>query len=315
MDMPFHQAETWGTLQSDGIEDAVHSAPTQPRISVVLPVHNGAVYLDEAIRSILGQTFGDFELICVDDGSTDHTPAILQRHARADGRVRIITNRPNKGLPGALNTGFAAARGRLHCWTSDDNVMRPHMLERLVAALDANPDTAIAHADYSVIDAEGRVVGLQKVGPVSELLLGNRIGAAFLYRAEVTHRLAGYAEALFGVEDYDFWLRAARAFRFVTLAEDLYLYRRHEASLTDRKARTIHRLGAQILRRELALIEDRALRARALVEHGLASRVDPRIDMLARGLILSPGLAWQRAGTILRHLAHHLCRAITRRTG
>ncbi len=321
MDMLFQGDEAWGTQASDWKEAMVLPERDAPRISVVLPVHNGEAYLGQAIESILAQTFGDFELICVDDGSSDATPTILDRYAKADRRVRIITNRPNKGLPGALNTGFAAAQGALHCWTSDDNIARPHMLERLVGALDANPEAAIAHADYSVIDAKGCVTGFQKVGPVSELLLGNRIGAAFLYRKEVTQALAGYDEALFGVEDYDFWLRAARMFSFVTLNEDLYLYRRHEGSLTDRKALIIHRLGAQILRRELALVEDRKLRARALVEHGLASRIDPRIDMLARGLMLSPGLVRGRAGTILRHLAHHLRRAIikhipvTRKTG
>jgi glycosyltransferase involved in cell wall biosynthesis len=298
----------------DGCARSQGAAPL-PRVSVVLPVHNGAAYLDAAIGSILGQTFRDFELICVDDGSTDETPSILRRHAQADGRVRIITNCPNKGLPGALNTGFAAARGMLHTWTSDDNIARPHMLPRLVAALDADPGVAIAYADFSVIDADGAVIGSQKMGPACDLLLGNRIGAAFLYRAEVTRALAGYDEALFGVEDYDFWLRASRRFYFVKLDEDLYLYRRHEASLTDRRALRIHRLGAQVMRRELARVPSRPLRARALVEHGLASRLDPRLDMLVRGLILSPGLARGRIKAILRHCAHHLVRALTRRTG
>lgn len=292
-----------------------HDPDPVPRVTVVLPVHNGAAFLDVAISSILGQTFRDFELICVDDGSTDDTPAILRRHALADRRVRIITNSPNKGLPGALNTGFAAARGALHTWTSDDNIARPDMLARLVAALDAAPDASIAYADFSVIDAEGRVTGFQKMGPASDILLGNRIGAAFLYKAEVTRALGGYDEALFGVEDYDFWLRAARRFNFVKLDEDLYLYRRHEASLTDRRALRIHRLGSQILRRELALEPDRKRRARALVEQGLASRIDARLDMLALGLLLSPGLARGRINAILRHLAHHLVRVITRKTG
>lgn len=286
-----------------------------PRVTVVLPVHNGAAFLDAAITSILAQTFRDFELICVDDGSTDDTPAILRRHALADRRVRIITNSPNKGLPGALNTGFAAARGTLHTWTSDDNIARPDMLARLVAALDDAPDASIAYADFSVIDAEGRVTGFQKTGPASDILLGNRIGAAFLYKADVTRTLGGYDEALFGVEDYDFWLRAARRFDFVKLDEDLYLYRRHEASLTDRRALRIHRLGSQILRRELALETDRKRRARALVEQGLASRIDARLDMLALGLLLSPGLARGRINAILRHLAHHFVRLITQRTG
>lgn len=300
---------------------AIARALVGPRVSVVLPVHNGAAYLEEALHSIRNQTFADFELICVDDGSTDETPEILLRHAAADRRIRIITNRPNKGLPGALNTGFAAARGSLHCWTSDDNIARPQMLERLVEALDADPDAAIAHANYSVIDATGAVTGFQKVGPASEILFGNRIGAAFLYRAEVTRTLGGYDEGLFGVEDYDFWLRAARAFRFVTLDEDLYLYRRHDGSLTDRRALKIHRLVARVITRELALVENDATTASVLLEHGLASRIDPRLDMLWQAFRLRPGLALRKAPAICRHLAHHLRRALgsvaglTRRTG
>ncbi|WP_054106056.1 glycosyltransferase family A protein [Novosphingobium sp. AAP83] len=281
-----------------------------PRISVVLPVHNGAAYLSQAIVSILGQTLTEIELICVDDGSTDDTPQILLQHAALDSRVRIITNRPNRGLPGALNVGFAEARGALHCWTSDDNIARPHMLERLAAALDSHPHAAIAHANYSVIDQRGTVTGFQKVGPASEILFGNRIGAAFLYRAEVTQTLGGYDEALFGVEDYDFWLRAARSYSFVTLDEDLYLYRRHGASLTDRRARTIHRLGAQIIMRELAFVDDPALRARVLLEHGTASRVDPRLGMLVQACALSPMQALHRAPVIARHLAAHAKRLL-----
>lgn len=301
---------------------AIGHALASPRVSVVLPVHNGAAYLAEALQSLCNQTFADFELICVDDGSTDETPEILLRHAAADRRIRIITKSPNKGLPGALNTGFAAARGSLHGWTSDDNIARPHMLERLVAALDAHPEAAIAHANYSVIDAAGAVIGFQKVGPASEILLGNRIGAAFLYRAEVTHSLGGYDTELFGVEDYDFWLRTARSFRFVTVDEDLYLYRRHEGSLTDQRALTIHRLVAQVISRELEFVSDSGLRAQILLEHGLASRLDARLGMLWQAFKVSPGLALRRMPAIARHLTFHLVRAmlpgiqrLTRRTG
>lgn len=296
-----------------GHDDRCVSAavPSAPRVSIVLPVHNGAAYLDAAVQSVRQQSFADFELICVDDGSTDATPAILARHAAADRRVRIITNRPNKGLPGALNTGFAAARGSLHGWTSDDNIARPRLLERLVAALDADPGASVAHANYSVIDGDGNVIGLQKVGPVRDILLGNNVGAAFLYRAEVTHALGGYDETLFGVEDYDFWLRAARRFRFVTLDEDLYLYRRHEGSLTDRRARHIHRLCATIIRREAALLPDRAVRAHVLLTHALASRIDARLAMLGKAFLLAPGAVLRRLPDVARHLAVHLARALS----
>jgi glycosyltransferase involved in cell wall biosynthesis len=299
-----------GDEQPTEAEAAAHAASQTPRVSIILPVHNGAAYLEQAVDSVLQQTFADFELICVDDGSTDATPQLLARFAAADSRVRVITNRPNKGLPGALNAGFAAARGMFHTWTSDDNIVRPNMLERLVAALESHPGAAIAHANYSMINDEGAVIGFQKVGPASEILFGNRIGAAFLYHAFVTDALEGYDETLFGVEDYDFWLRAARRFQFVTLDEDLYLYRRHAGSLTDRRTRMIHRLVAQIIQRELALLHDPAFCGRVLLEHGLASRVDPRFGMLMKAFLLAPRITVGRLPAIVRHLGGHLVRSV-----
>src|SRR3546814_6938167 len=85
------------------------------------------------------------------------------------------------------------------------------MLARLVAALDARPDADIVHADFLLIDDAGNQIGRTRVGPVDRLLHGNNIGACFLYRARVTEALGGYDTGLFGVGDYDFWLRAARS--------------------------------------------------------------------------------------------------------
>lgn len=310
MMMTTADSDKMGERQPAEAEAALHAALPAPRVSMILPVHNGAAFLEQAVDSVLQQTFTDFELICVDDGSTDATPQLLARFAAADSRVRVITNRPNKGLPGALNVGFAAARGMFHTWTSDDNIVRPHMLERLVSALESNPGAAIAHGNFSVINDEGAVIGFQKMGPASEILFGNRIGAAFLYRAIVTEALEGYDETLFGVEDYDFWLRAARRFQFVTLDEDLYLYRRHPGSLTDRRTRMIHRLVAQIVQRELALISDPAFCGRVLLEHGLASQVDPRLGMLMKAFLLAPRITAGRLPAIVRHLGGHVVRSL-----
>jgi glycosyltransferase involved in cell wall biosynthesis len=267
---------------------------------MVLPVHNGGAFVAQAIESVLAQSFEDFELICVDDASSDETPRILTAFAARDPRVRVVTHSVNKGLPAALNRGFSQARGELHSWTSDDNLLRPQMLERLVGALDANRDVDIVHAAYTVIDAEGNSLSRVTVGPVDSLIFGNNVGACFLYRATVTEAIGGYDEALFGVEDYDFWLRAARRFRFVALADDLYLYRRHGGSLTDRKARTIHRLCVQLVERETALLEDTERTAHALLSLALKTRVELRFDLVARALLLAPAMVMRRAYGISR---------------
>lgn len=255
------------------------------KVSVILPVHNGATYLSSSIESILDQSFTDFELICVDDGSSDESPTILARYADRDQRVRIITRSPNAGLPSALNCGFATANGPYHSWTSDDNILHPTMLEKLVAVLDENPDVDIAHASYNVIDEAGRSIRHVPVGPATRLIHGNNIGASFLYRASVTEKLKGYNEALMGAEDYDFWLRAAHHFKFHALEEPLYEYRRHGASLTDQRARRNYMLRDIILERELDSgfwASSARERAAILLEMAYSNPWQPRYDLIAR---------------------------------
>lgn len=255
------------------------------KVSLILPVHNGAPYLSAAIESALGQSFADFELICVDDGSTDDSPHILTRYANRDSRIRIVTLNPNVGLPAALNRGFAAAKGEYHSWTSDDNLLNPDMLEKLVAVLDNEPDTDIVHAAYDVVDEAGRFIRHIAVGPAERLMFGNNVGACFLYRATVTEKLGGYNEKIMGAEDYDFWLRAARHFTFRALDDTLYIYRRHGGSLTDQRSRRNHVLRDRILERELqdghwaSTDKERATILRAMV---YSNPWQVRFDLLAR---------------------------------
>ena len=255
---------------------------------MVMPVHNGARWLAEAIESVLAQDFRDFELILVDDASHDASPSIMAEAAARDARVHLLQLDTNVVLPAALNHGFAAARGELHSWTSDDNLLRPQMLTRLVATLDANPQADIVHADFMMIDDGGTEVGLSRVGPVERLLYGNNIGACFLYRAHVTETLGGYDAALFGVEDYDFWLRAAQRFTFVALHEDLYLYRKHGGSLTNQRARQIQALTAQIVERALPDTLPARSRAEILVGLALHSQRSWRFDLIGRALCAHP---------------------------
>ena len=104
-----------------------------PLISLVLPVYNGARYLPLALDSIFAQSFTDFELIAVDDCSTDATPAILADYAARHPNMRVLTNQANSKLPASLNNGFRAARGRWFSWTSDDNLLHPDTLEQLAS--------------------------------------------------------------------------------------------------------------------------------------------------------------------------------------
>lgn len=289
------------------------ASPTRaaiPRVSVILPVYNGAAYLASAIESVLAQDFEDFELICIDDGSRDQSGAIIRDYAQRDARIRECPNSVNIGLPATLNRGTALARASLHSWTSHDNLMRPRMLSQLVAALDGAPDAAVAYAGYTVIDSEGAPIRYQAPRPMKDRLLGNPVGAAFLYRSEVPSELGGYDETLFGAEDYDFWLRAARQFGFVSVDQDLYLYRRHAASLTDQRAIRIRAMVNQLIDREIAYEPDRARRAEILLQlvfrnhDGFDARMAWRAGEQHAVSVLraAPALAWHAARCLKNRL-------------
>lgn len=279
--------------------NALDSTAT-PRVSMIMPVHNGARWLVDAIESVLAQDFPDFELILVDDASRDASPAIMADAAARDPRVRLLTLGTNAGLPGALNHGFAAARAPLHSWTSDDNLLRPQMLGRLVATLDAHPEADIAHADFTQIDESGADIGQIKVGPAERLLYGNNVGACFLYRAEVTEALNGYDTQLFGVEDYDFWLRAAQRFRFLPLHEDLYRYRKHGGSLTSQRAEQIQALTAEIVERAMPASLPPRQRSEILLGLALNSHRRWRFDLVRRAFRVHPGPVTQHLPQLAR---------------
>lgn len=268
---------------------------------MVMPVYNGARYLDSALQSVLAQTFADFELICVDDGSQDETAAILARHAAADARVRHLTNPRNIGLPATLNRGFGEARGAYHSWTSHDNLLRPEMLAVLVGELDRDTGADVVYGAYTVIDADGLALRRVDPRPADLRWFGNVVGAAFLYRAAVTQALGGYDEALFGAEDYDYWLRAARQFTLRPVMQDLYLYRRHDGSLTDQRMAAIKDMVAGVVQRELALVGDPRLTARALLKLVLDDSQRLRGELLVKAASADAGITLAALPALAKH--------------
>ena len=204
----------------------------RPRVSVVLPVHNGFPYLPQAISSVLEQTFPELELIVVDDGSSDDSAAYVAN--LADARVRLIRHDRNLRLPQALNTGLAAARGALLTWTSADNCCAPAFLEALVAALDGHPDAGFAYSAFAWIDEQGRITGIHREQDFSyaSLLSHNPGNASFLYRRSLYDTVGTYDAELEGAEDWDMWLRIRECSEPVYVPEILYYYRLHAKSMT-----------------------------------------------------------------------------------
>lgn len=204
----------------------------RPKVSVVLPTYNQAYYLISAIQTVLNQTYSDFELIVVNDGSTDETSAILNsiRHPQ----VRVI-NQANQRLPSALNSGFAAARGEYFTWTSTDNIVAPTWLEELVKALEAcPPSVGYAFSGYGITDAEGKIqcMNREQRFDIPSLLMRHLGNASFLYRAELAKKVGEYDPALCYAEDLDMWVRMAEHTRAVHVNTILYYYRQHPNAMT-----------------------------------------------------------------------------------
>ena len=129
------------------------------KISIVMPVYNGEKYLRESIESIREQTCQNWELILVNDCSTDNSPAIMQEYEKKDSRIKVVHNSQNKKLPGSLNIGFEHAAGEYFTWTSDDNRYKPRALERMAAILENDAGIGLVYADMDYIDEEGNKTG------------------------------------------------------------------------------------------------------------------------------------------------------------
>ena len=224
----------------------------QPLVSIVLPTYNGSRYLREAIDSCLAQTYRNWELIIVDDCSTDASAEIVAEYTSRDSRVRCIRHEINKKLPAALNTGHAAARGEYLTWTSDDNRFLPAAIEEMTRFLQEHPAVGVVYTDCVLIDDAGRYMGDFPALPASRLAYVDAVGACFLYRRTVYETLGGYDVDLFLAEDYEYFLRAYRHFELAPLHKTLYEYRWHGQSLTNSANRLAIRTSAErALRRHL----------------------------------------------------------------
>lgn len=207
-----------------------------PTVSVIMPVWNGARYLNEAVQSILDQNFKDFELIIVDDASTDETSEILKNLSEIDSRITVIRNEKNIQLPASLNVGFRHSKGFWLTWTSDDNIMEKDCLEILTESVKTR-EAKFVFTDYKIINSEGAFVKISKTGPVEDILIENTIGACFLYSREILDVIGEYAEDKFMFEDYEYWVRISKAgFRMMHLGEKCpYRYRIHNFQLSHQR--------------------------------------------------------------------------------
>jgi hypothetical protein len=190
-------------------ETAWHRDGNVPRVSVVIPCYGYAHFLAEAVESVLAQTFRDFEVLIVDDGSPDDTAAVAQSliDANPDHRISLL-RRPNSGQPAvARNTGVARARGELILCLDADDLIEPEFLERCVRALEEHPELSIAYGGQREFSGS-HITAVDPHPPYDfgVLLRTNLLGTASLFRREAWEAAGGYPTDVPGYEDWAFWI-------------------------------------------------------------------------------------------------------------
>jgi len=212
-----------------------------PRVSVIVPAYNAAVYLPYAVDSVLAQTYPNWEIVIVDDGSTDDTRAVVDSYRpKLRDKLQYIYQ-PNKGLPAARNTGMRAASGEFIALLDADDVWLPQRLERGAAMMDAGPGVGLVHARVVRINALGDITGQLKVKPkymsgnIARDIYTRRVHIVcptVLFRKTCLQTAGWFDETMQATEDRDLWFRIALRDKVAYIDEVLAHYRLSPSSMT-----------------------------------------------------------------------------------
>ena len=259
-----------------------------PKISVIIPAYNSALFIRQTIASITAQSVEDFEIIVVDDGSIDATAEIA---STLDGRVRVV-RQGNQGIAGARNAGLSHARGELIAFMDHDDLWHPNKLQAQIQVLERDPGCGIVYSEFLRWDPRtspvfpDEEVDSNRIAPeLSGFILSKLVHVNWVLlstavvRREVFDVVGKFDTAMPPGDDWDFMLRASEHFRFIKLAQPLALYRVHAGQtslkLTERnvefeiRSRALDRL--KVVGGEVVDVRDVQLRQyRAIFNYGLA---------------------------------------------
>lgn len=207
-----------------------------PLVTVLMPVYNAKRFLGPAIRSVLSQTFVDFELLIIDDGSTDETEQIIKSFP--DPRIRVLSNGNNIGLIKSLNRGIGEAHGKYIARIDADDLCLPTRLADQVEVLEGQGDVGLVASWTEVIDENDRTKGFGRWCLSPEAIyyvLHFRqclTHSSVIFRTGLVRELGGYSEQAIRTEDFDLWHRISKVSRIIQLQKVLVKWRTHAASVT-----------------------------------------------------------------------------------
>ena len=224
-----------------------------PAVSVIMPTYNSAQYLSDAIRSTLDQSYGDFELVVVDDGSTDETTKILG--SVSDSRLHVVSLPRNSGLAAARNAGLEVSRGELIAWLDSDDMSRRDRLARQVSVLRRRPEVGLCGSWVKTFgDSSVKTWRYPRRAGVlaSRMLFDDPFAtSSVMVRRQAIVEAGGFDESFAPAEDYDLWERLSQGWQLVNVPRFLTSYRLHESQtsvrLHDRQAEAVRRIQARQL--------------------------------------------------------------------
>jgi glycosyltransferase involved in cell wall biosynthesis len=258
-------------------------------MSVLLCVCNDERFLSQALDSLLAQTWTDFEIVAVDDASTDGSAGILERYAQLDTRLRVIRQPQRQGLAASLNLALFLAQGPVVTRMDSDDISLPERFARQMAFLKENPAVSIVGCQFEKIDAEDRSLGLQTNLPLYDgairafLLEGNNPfchGGVMMRRSVILEMLGGYRQVFSAAQDFDLWLRVPPSVLMRNLPEVLYRHRRHAGAVSSRR----FLLQRQMKRMALALAAERQQSIAGMDSLWRQPTSDAQIDWVERFL-------------------------------
>lgn len=204
-----------------------------------MPVHDGEKYIQQAVESILSQTYSDFEFIIIDDGSSDNTVPMLEKYAVEDSRIVLACNKTNLGLACSLNLGLEKAKGEYIARMDADDISLPGRLAAQVLFLDDHPEVGVLGTAASLMDSQGVLGHLVKY-PERHVLLywmmcffeNPIIHPSVMFRKKLIVEMGGYDERYVTSQDFDLWSRMAVSTNLANI-QDVYLYlRKHEENIS-----------------------------------------------------------------------------------
>ncbi len=260
------------------------SNPAKPRVTVLMPVYNCEHHVARSIKSILRQTFSDFEFLIIDDGSTDSTDEVILSFS--DKRINYIHNERNIGVANTLNRGLKMAKGEYIVRMDSDDISRPMRIERQVKFMDSNPSIGISGTFTRLFGSQLPVINRRPIGPSvvdAFMVFDNPIShpTAILRRQFIIENELRYDPQFNRTEDYELWCRCRGVFLLDNLPELLLMMRIHKESVTGKFEEIMRHQTENVLRRQLQTLDVSPSQEELSFHHavGRGKRLFTRNDM------------------------------------